>query len=107
MGHEIASPHCQAEHALMIRPRGYATYDDGSAPSSWCGKSRKTQQKGKTITTERNDQNTLAASRPEKGPQKSTRRIPKTRGAQNGTLRKHQEAGRMAKKGEQTSAAGQ
>ena len=67
--------------------RGYATYDDGSAPSSWCEKSRKTQQKGKTKTTERNDQNTLAASRPEKGPQKSTRRIPKTSGAQNGTPR--------------------
>ena len=51
-------------------------------------KSRKTQQKGKTKTTERSDQNTLAASRPEKGSQKSTRRIPKTRGAQNGTPRK-------------------
>ena len=46
--------------------RGYASYDDGSAPSSWCEKGRKTQQKGKAKTTERNDQNTLAASRPEK-----------------------------------------
>ena len=96
--------------------RGHATCDDGSAaPSSWCEKSRKTQQKGKTKTTERNDQNTLAASRPEKGPQKgrassspvSSRRIPKTRGAQNGTPKKRQEAGRTAKKGEQTNAAGQ
>ena len=41
-----------------------------------------------------------------KGPQKSTRRIPKTCGAQNGAPRKHQEAGRTAKKAEQTKAAG-
>ena len=57
--------------------RGYATYDDGSAPSSWCEKSRKTHEKGKTKTTESTEQNTLAASRPETGPQKSTRRIQK------------------------------
>ena len=85
--------------------RGYAAYDDGSAPSSSCENSRKTQQKGKTKTTEGSDQNALAASRPEKGPQKSTRRIPKTRGAQNGTPRKtprsrtHGQKGRTSKCG--------
>ena len=95
--------------------RGYASYDDGSATSSWCEKKPQntTEGENKNNRKKRPKHPCRLASR--KGPQKgrassspvSSRRIPKTRGAQNGTPTKTQEAGRTAKKGEQTSAAGQ
>ena len=87
------------------RPSG-TPRDDGSAPYSWCEKNRKTQQKGKTKTTERSDPNTLAASHPEEGPQKSSRRIPKTRGAQNGTPRKTPRSRTHGQKGRTNKCGG-
>ena len=98
-------PHSGA--GRVRRPGGMPRTKTGPPLLVGVKKAANTQQKGKTKQQKETTKNTLAASRPEKGPQKSTRRIPKTRGAQNGTPRKHQEAGRTAKKGEQTSAAGQ
>ena len=53
---------------------GYASYDDGSAPSSTCEKSRKTKRKGEKQHKHEKQRNTLAASRPRNRPQRSLSR---------------------------------
>ena len=75
-------------------------------PSSWCEKSRKTQQKGKKNNRKKRPKHPCRlASR--KRASEEFQENPKNAWAQNGAPRKHQEAGRTAKKGEQTNAAGQ
>ena len=84
-------------------------------PSSKTCEAAKQNRRGETKTKHKKHGNTLAASRPKKGPRKgrassspiSSRRIPKTRGAQNGTPKKRQETGRTAKKGDEPTTAGQ
>ena len=59
----------------------------------------KHNETGKKKNKAREAQKTLAASRPKKKASEGPRRIPKTRGVQNGTPKKRQEAGRTAKTG--------
>ena len=63
--------------------------------------------KGEKQKPRTRSQETPMPPRVQKGASVSSRRIPKTRGAQNGTPKKRQEAGRTAKTGDKPSAAGQ
>ena len=47
--------------------RGYASFDDGSAPCSWCEKAANKTERGKQKHQKESTRTTLAASRPEKG----------------------------------------
>ena len=88
--------------------RGYASYDDGSAPSSWCEKkTAKHNRRGK----QKQQKETTKTPLPPRVQKKGLRRVPgesqKRVGPRMAPQGKHQEAGRTANKGEQTSAAGQ
>ena len=64
--------------------------------------SRKTKQKGKKNNKAREaHENPCRLASKKKGLRTSTRRIPKTHGAQNGTPKNRQEAGRTAKTGKE------
>ena len=69
-----------------------------------CG--RKTEQKGKKKHKAREAPKTLAASRPKEKASEGPRRIPKTRGAQNGTPRKPPRSGTHGQNGRNNKRGG-
>ena len=108
-----ASPRPHSGEGRARSPIPASARSRAGPSSKKCAAAKQKRGKGKTRTREA-QQNPCRLASQEKGPQKgrassspiSSRRIPKTPGAQNGAPKKRQEAGRTAKKGETTSAAG-
>ena len=115
----LETKQCRTRRGPTLRPQG-------APPSPHSGKGaceitrfsplrRKTKTKGEKQKPRTRNQETPMPPRVQKGASEGASELkprefqenPKTRGGQNGTLKKRQEAGRTAKTGDKPSAAGQ
>ena len=71
-----------------------------------CSRKTKQNKRGKRKTRQEKHKKTLAASRPKKKASEGSRRIPKTRGAQNGTPRKTPRSGTHGQNGRNNKRGG-